>query len=171
DVLGEIEVRGESLAAGYLHEDGTEELFGGVLRTGDAGFVHGGDLFVVGRLGDAVKQFGRWYFAEDAEQVAIAHSPRPRQTVALVGALTGRNTAAVLVEGNLDGVAEGIGRAVARHVDGLRVIVLAVRSGDIKRTTSGKAKRRAMWGQLAGGELGAKVCWDSDVTAAETCAG
>lgn len=161
-VLGEIEVRGTSLAAGYLSEGREDEAFHGVLRTGDAGFRHANDLFVVGRLGDGVKQFGRWFFAEDAQQIAAAFSPRPRQTVALVGALSGQNTAAVLVEGSLGGAAARIGRAVARHVTGMRVVVISVPAGKVAWTTSGKPKRRVMWRWLADGHPGGTIRWDSD---------
>ncbi|MBE1582282.1 AMP-binding protein [Nonomuraea angiospora] len=163
--LGEIEVRGESLAAGYVREAGSIEKFGGVLRTGDAGFVRGGQLYVVGRLGDGVKRYGRWLFAEDAEQVATRVSPRPRQTVALVGSFEGRDTVAVLVEGGMEAGAEHIGRTVARHLSGLRVIVFVVPRGVVMRTTSGKPRRRAMWGRLVEGALATNLVWDSDALA------
>ncbi|MFI7110351.1 AMP-binding protein [Nonomuraea sp. NPDC050227] len=164
-MLGEIEVRGESLAAGYVREDGGIEKFGGVLRTGDAGFVRGGQLYVVGRLGDGVKRYGQWLFAEDVEQVAIRVSPRPRQTVALVGSFEGRDTVAVLVEGGVEAGAEHIGCTVARHLRGLRVMVFVVPRGVVMRTTSGKPRRRAMWGRLVEGALATNVVWDSDTLA------
>src|SRR5258707_6477788 len=49
--LGEIAVTGQSLAVGYVGD----EPFGARLRTGDAGFVHDGDLYVLGRMGDSLK--------------------------------------------------------------------------------------------------------------------
>ncbi|WP_431936218.1 AMP-binding protein [Micromonospora sp. RP3T] len=163
NTLGEIEVRGTSLAAGVLSATDGEQRMGSHLRTGDAGFLRDGQLFVVGRIGDAVKQFGRWYFAEEAEQIARSHSPRPQQTVALIGTWEGRNTVVVLVEGLLDRAAGDVGRAVARHAAGLRVLVLSVVSGQIERTTSGKPRRRVMWQRLAEGRLHGTTRWDSDV--------
>lgn len=160
DVLGEIEVGGVSLAAGYLTEQG-EIPFDGVLRSGDAGFLHDGELFVVGRLGDAVKQFGRWFFAEDADRIALTHSPRPNQTVALVGTLAGRSTVAVLVAGAL-AAPERIGEAVARQSPGIRVLVFSVAAGAILRTTSGKPRRSFMWQGLAEGRHDHGKVWDSD---------
>jgi acyl-CoA synthetase (AMP-forming)/AMP-acid ligase II len=158
-VLGEIEVSGPSLADGYLTEEGAKP-FGGVLRTGDAGFRQDGYVFVIGRLGDSVKQFGRWLFAEDVERAAAAVSPRPRQTLALLGALDGTSTAVVVVEGALGDCAADIGRAVARHLVDGRVVVATVPAGWIRRTTSGKPMRRAMWRKVADGDHGT-VCWDS----------
>jgi acyl-CoA synthetase (AMP-forming)/AMP-acid ligase II len=160
DVLGEIEVSGTSLAP--ADPDGPAGAApGGRLRTGDAGFWHGDELYVVGRMGDSVKQLGRWLFAEDAEQAAIAESRRPFHTVALVGSWHGRDTAVVLVEGRTDN-GERIGRAVSRRAEGLRVLVLGVPAGSIRRTTSGKPMRRAMWDRLLGDGLEPTTLWDSD---------
>jgi acyl-CoA synthetase (AMP-forming)/AMP-acid ligase II len=156
--LGELEIAGDSLARGYVGE----APYDGPLRTGDAGFVHDGHLYVVGRLGDSVKQLGRWFFAEDAEQRAATVSPRPRDTIALVGVLAGRETAVVLVEGQLEDAAEKVGRAVAEGADTLRVVVRSVPVGTIQRTTSGKPRRKAMWQHVVTGTLGGSVAWDSD---------
>jgi acyl-CoA synthetase (AMP-forming)/AMP-acid ligase II len=158
-VFGEIEVSGPSLADGYVTEEG-EQPFGGALRTGDAGFRQDGYLFVIGRLGDGVKQFGRWLFAEDVERAAAAVSPRPRQTLALLGTLDGTSTAVVVVEGALGDAAADVGRAVARHVIDGRVVVSTVPAGWIRRTTSGKPMRRAMWRKVADGDHGT-VCWET----------
>jgi acyl-CoA synthetase (AMP-forming)/AMP-acid ligase II len=159
--LGEIEVGGRSLADGYTGTPPT--AIEGVLRTGDAGFWHRGELYVIGRLGDSVKQFGRWYFAEDAEQRAVAASPHPARTTAMVGGLHGRNTAVVLVEATSGEDAGGaIGAAVARQAVDLRILVLGVPGGTIRRTTSGKPMRRSMWHQLETGGIASTVWWDSD---------
>ncbi|WP_176738296.1 AMP-binding protein [Micromonospora pallida] len=161
DMFGEIEIGGVSLADGYIGEDGAED-FAGTLRTGDAGFVRDGQLYVVGRLGESVKQFGAWLFAEDAERCARNVANSPQRTVALLGVLEGRNTAAVLVEGGIGDAAPAIGQAVVEGTDGLRVQVYAVPPGTIIRTTSGKLKRQEMWLRLIRGEMGGSMKWDSD---------
>jgi len=160
-VLGEIEVGGTSLATAYLSEETGTAQVGPALRTGDAGFVLDGHLFVLGRMGDGIKHLGRWLFAEDVELLALPDSPYPAHTVALVGALAGRQTAAILVEGELDGAAEKMGRAVGRNGDDLRVLVLSAPSGTILRTTSGKPRRGAMWQRLMHGDLTSLIAWDS----------
>ncbi|MDN0201107.1 AMP-binding protein [Streptomyces sp. S.PNR 29] len=161
-VLGEIVVRGPGVADGYLDKPYTvSEPFGGVLHTGDAGFRMDGELFVVGRLGDSVKQFGQWVFAEDVERVALSVSARPSRTTCLLGHLDGHNTAVVVVEEATAEHAEVIGQALRRHGFELRVLVLSAPSRWISRTTSGKPKRRAMWRRLLEHREETVVCWDS----------
>ncbi|MCA9580304.1 MAG: AMP-binding protein [Myxococcales bacterium] len=67
--VGEVCVEGASLMEGYLNRpDATEEVLGrGHLRTGDRGFLHNGDLFLVGRIKHMVILRGRNYYAEDIE--------------------------------------------------------------------------------------------------------
>jgi acyl-CoA synthetase (AMP-forming)/AMP-acid ligase II len=159
DYLGEIEVSGASLGAGYFGS----EAFGGAHRTGDAGFLHAGELYVVGRLGDSVKEFGRWVFAEDAEARAIAVSTSPRHTAVVIGELDGRNTAVVLIEAATDdATVRRIGTAVVEGTRPVRTRVMSVPVGTILRTTSGKPMRRAMWQRLVAGELDGRLRWDSD---------
>jgi acyl-CoA synthetase (AMP-forming)/AMP-acid ligase II len=151
-VVGEILVRGPSVADGYVVDAGTVLVpFGGVLHTGDAGFRLGEDYFIIGRLGDSLKLFGRWVFAEEVERVVIADSPRPNRTACLLGLLDGRETAAVVVEGVHDEEAAIIGQSIVRNGYELRTLVLDAPQGWIRRTTSGKPMRRAMWRLLLEG--------------------
>ncbi|GAB3935042.1 hypothetical protein GCM10027614_09130 [Micromonospora vulcania] len=79
-VVGEIEVHGPSVAQGYVNEaDSASQttLGGGVLRTADAGFLHDGQLHVLGRLGDSMKVRGRAVFAEDLEWAICRPGCRP----------------------------------------------------------------------------------------------
>jgi acyl-CoA synthetase (AMP-forming)/AMP-acid ligase II len=159
--IGEIEVRGESIAHGYLSSaESTERLLNGVLRTGDAGFLHDGDLFVVGRIGDSVKVHGKWMFAEDIDNILTGIGQKTRH-ITLLGSLDGRDAVAVLVEGDASDVGESLGTAVASRIAELPVLVLEVPHGGILRTTSGKPRRRVMWERLVAGQLGASVVWKS----------
>jgi acyl-CoA synthetase (AMP-forming)/AMP-acid ligase II len=159
-VVGELVVRGDSLADGYI--GGAERGFDGVLPTGDIGFVLDDELFVVGRAGDSIKQLGRWVFAEEIHRIAARVSPRPQQTVGLLGSFAGANTAAVVIEGSAAGAGALIGDAVANAAPNLRVLVLSAPVGFIARTTSGKPRRRLIWEKVAGdGHGGANVVWDS----------
>jgi acyl-CoA synthetase (AMP-forming)/AMP-acid ligase II len=157
--FGEIRVRGDSLATGYL--DG-ERPFGGVVRTGDMGFMVDGELYVVGRVGDSIKRNGRWIFAEDVEQIASAASAQRPHTIALLGTVDGQDCAVIVLGGRrAESEAQDVGRAVASRMPGLRVLVVRAPLTRIRRTTSGKPRRRAMWRELVLGDSPRDCSWDS----------
>jgi acyl-CoA synthetase (AMP-forming)/AMP-acid ligase II len=159
-MFGEIAVGGQWLAAGYAGPEPAP--LGARHRTGDMGFIADGELYVVGRAGDSIKVHGRWLFAEDVQAIAAAASPRPWRTVALLGNLYGQDTAVVTVRGCTAGQAQAVGRSVAEKLPGLRVQVLLDPSGTLRRTTSGKPRRRVMWQDLvSAGDLSAHRVWDS----------
>lgn len=75
--IGEIWVRGPSVAAGYWNQQGeTERTFraflesgkGPFLRTGDLGFMSNGELHVTGRIKDLIIVRGRKHYPQDIEQ-------------------------------------------------------------------------------------------------------
>ncbi|MEW2512406.1 AMP-binding protein [Streptomyces sp. NPDC046870] len=154
DHVGEITVTGPALASGYLssgepgHEDGDGTgVFGdGVLRTGDLGFRSEGELFVLGRLGDAVKCRGRVVLAEDVEG-ALAGVPElaGARPVVLLGVRHGVPTALVVAERRPGPWCAAAVEAVRRRGEGLDVRVVTGGTGTVLRTTSGKPRRRAMW--------------------------
>ncbi len=154
-VVGEIEVRGASVATGYTRIDGTAatRLVDGVLRTGDAGFVLDGQLFVLGRLGDALKVRGRTVFAEDVEERLGTLVPEHVPVAVALGVHGGQPTAVVLVawagppgsDDDRDRVVDRLTRTARRLTDADRVLVHVVPRSAIPRTTSGKIRRRAVW--------------------------
>ena len=81
--VGEIWLRGPSVAAGYLNrEEENAEKFdartadgdGPFLRTGDLGALYDGELYVTGRLKDLLIVNGRNLYPQDIEE-AVARSP------------------------------------------------------------------------------------------------
>jgi len=73
--VAEIQIRGDSVMAGYeANEQATRAVVhdGGWVSTGDLGFRHQGELFVVGRKKEMVIIFGRNYYASDIESIAAA---------------------------------------------------------------------------------------------------
>jgi acyl-CoA synthetase (AMP-forming)/AMP-acid ligase II len=68
--VGRLWVRGPSLMEGYLGRpaDTARALVGGWLDTGDLGFVHQGDLYLVGRAKDVIVLRGRNHAPEEIEQ-------------------------------------------------------------------------------------------------------
>lgn len=63
--VGEIHAKGLSVAQGYLGDEFPHQ--DEWLKTGDLGFIHRGELYVVGRLKDLIKKAGRGVFPTDIE--------------------------------------------------------------------------------------------------------
>ncbi|MEB3051283.1 AMP-binding protein [Mycolicibacter sp. MYC123] len=83
--VGEIWIAGPSVARGYWDAPApTEQMFGAMpaharngpfLRSGDRGFVRGGQLFVIGRCHDLVVLGGAHYHPHDLEATVAACHP------------------------------------------------------------------------------------------------
>jgi fatty acid CoA ligase FadD21 len=165
DRVGEIWVHGANVAEGYWRKPPEEQgLFGATLvdpspgtpdgpwlRTGDLGFISGGELFIVGRIKDLLIIRGRNHYPEDIE--------------ATVQQITGGRVAAISVQVNsteelvtvielkkrgdsdeeamrwLSGVRSDVTSAIS-NLHGLSVGDLVfVAPGSIPTTTSGKIRR------------------------------
>lgn len=164
-VVGEIVVSGTSLAAGYYTNtiDGTSRFADGKLFTGDAGFLHEGELFVVGRLGDSVKVRGKSLFAEDTD--ATLHSVDGLGThnaVTLLGFLDDRESIVALVEKPAGEWVDKVGGHLETYHPSMRVVVMTADRGTLLRTTSGKPRRRAMWQLVLDRWEGRDIAFDSD---------
>lgn len=160
-VVGEIHVGGPSLAAGYVSEQSGSSAFqDGTLRTGDAGFLRDGELYVLGRLGDSMKVRGRAVFAEDLETALAAVGVPPLRVAALLGERHGRPTAVALLEQPEPEWLREAAAVLARRAEGADVVILTAARGAITRTSSGKPRRRAMWRSFLGDRLEATVVAD-----------
>jgi fatty-acyl-CoA synthase len=72
---GEVELRGNTVTASYLHDDDPDKFRDGWLRTGDLGAVHpDGWLQLKDRLKDGIKSGGEWISTIELEN-AIAEHP------------------------------------------------------------------------------------------------
>ncbi|MEV6815542.1 AMP-binding protein [Micromonospora sp. NPDC051296] len=142
-VVGEIVVGGAGVTDGYA--DGT--AFGdGTVRTGDAGFLRDGDLFVLGRLGDSLKVRGRTVFAEDLDAaLGAALDAPPGRLATVLGLRAGTPTVVVHLEHPRPEWLPRIPRLVLPLVPEATVHVVSVPAGTVPRTTSGKPKRRLLW--------------------------
>jgi acyl-CoA synthetase (AMP-forming)/AMP-acid ligase II len=153
--VGQIVVRGASVAEGYVAgpASGVTEWRDGALWTGDAGFLHDGQLFVLGRLGDAMKVRGRTVFAEDLES-ALVEAGLPRLRVAvLLGSSAPGPTGVILLERPEERWATTAAAVAQRITEGITIAILDVPRRSIHRTTSGKPKRREMWAAYVAGDL------------------
>ncbi|HWM88358.1 MAG TPA: amino acid adenylation domain-containing protein [Kofleriaceae bacterium] len=158
--VGEIWLAGDSVARGYLgRPDETAAIFGAriggaaerFLRTGDLGFLRGGELYVAGRLKDLIIVRGRNHHPSDLERTAEANSPAIRPGCAAAFQLGIDDSRVALVaelarRGPTDDAGEvcrAIRRAVAEeHELRLHAVVL-VRAGSVPKTSSGKIERHA----------------------------
>lgn len=154
--VGEIAVRGPCLASGYAGGGSASltRFAAGQLRTGDAGFLLDGELFVLGRLGDSVKVRGRAVFAEELEAALRLLPSPPRRLAAALGWHRGGPTVAVVFEGSADAWREEARLLLEARTPGAAIVLVEAPRGAIPRTTSGKVRRRRLWRALVEGELG-----------------
>jgi len=152
--LGEIWVQGEGVAAGYYRRPEEDYRFnatlegetGRWLRTGDLGFIHADQLFVLGRSHDQLVVQGRNLFAHDIEWALGDLYPGLGRSVAFAGEQA--DQLVVVQELRVRGapsdylslVAEIRRRVTAAMGVDLHAIAI-VASGTIPFTTSGKPRR------------------------------
>jgi amino acid adenylation domain-containing protein len=162
--IGEIWVAGPSVGRGYWGQpEASAEHFGATLahagadptqhlRTGDLGFMHGGELFITGRRKDLILLNGRNLYPQDLEQTAEATHPniRPGGVIAISVDRGLKETAVLLVECSrrptpdvvrelLDGVQKQVG--IEHQLDLHDTVPLP--AGALPRTSSGKPMRGA----------------------------
>ena len=66
-VVGEIQVRGDSVFDGYYKRDSSNSFEGGWYKTGDIGFFFEDELYILGRKQDLIIVLGRNFFAHEIE--------------------------------------------------------------------------------------------------------
>ncbi|HYG65304.1 MAG TPA: AMP-binding protein, partial [Thermoanaerobaculia bacterium] len=159
---GEIWIAGPSVAAGYWNRpEETADTFramlagaagdnGPFLRTGDLGFVDGGELFVTGRLKDLIILRGRNHYPQDIELTVERSHPalRPGCGASFAVEMDGEERLVVLQEVDrhatgFDAIAEAVRDAVAREHEARVHEVVLLRAGGVLKTSSGKVQRRA----------------------------
>ena len=178
--IGEIWVRGNSVTQGYWHKPvETAETFGAhlttgegpFLRTGDLGFLHDGELFVIGRLKDMIVIRGVNYYPHDIEHtVERSHPALQPAGAAVVGVDVSSHVNLVAIQeirrDCVESVACGelvdaIRRAVARdHQLALQRVVL-LRPGGLPKTSSGKVQRTKCRAELDGNVLPVLYDWQA----------
>ncbi len=179
DAIGEIWVKGASVACGYWgHEEETRRTFhatlddgeGPYMRTGDLGFFTDGHLFVTGRLKDVVIIRGRNHYPQDVERVACQSHEALRPDSGAVFTLDQQEDGPdrlVIVhevdrhyrEADFDEVIRKIRRAVSDELELDAYSVVLIRQASLPRTTSGKVQRNHCREQLLEGKLRVLAEW------------
>lgn len=159
--VGEIVVDGPSVAHGY-HESPSETARTFTLRglkTGDFGFVHEGELYVVGRAKELMIVRGRNYYPQDLELEVKAQLPALRDAQVVAGTFDPDDSAlpVVVVEARAAGedhagLVHAIQAAVRRSA-GIAIEAAVLAKGSVFRTSSGKLERRRTIAALRAGEL------------------
>lgn len=164
DQVGEIWISGPCVAHGYRGKpEDTEKTFGAYLadtgegpylRTGDLGFLRGGEVFITGRCKDLIILRGNNYYPNDIEKTvqgchqallsgrgaafSVAPTPGAGEQLVVVQEISPAADAAAYT-----GVLEAIKAVIARHHGIPPHAVVLVKPGSIPTTSSGKIQRQA----------------------------
>jgi amino acid adenylation domain-containing protein len=180
--IGEIWVAGPSVAAGYWNRaEATAETFGArlatpgqeaaetgpFLRTGDLGFLHGGELYVTGRIKDLIIVRGRNLYPQDLELTAERSHPALRAGcgAAFAVEVDGEERVVVVCEvergqrkKTADVIAE-LRRAIAQEHEVPLHAVALLKPGALPKTSSGKVRRQAARAAFLEGRLDLVDSW------------
>ncbi|GAB3495890.1 fatty acyl-AMP ligase [Amycolatopsis cihanbeyliensis] len=178
--VGEIWLHGPNIAAGYWGRPEREAAGFGArlespsqgtprqpwLRTGDLGFLHGGELYVTGRIEELIVVAGLDHYPQDIEHTVQRVCPVLRRDRLAAFGLTDEETeterVVVLAEVTPQDLPRPAGRgdlalAVRRALlaeHGLRLHDLVyLRPGSIPRTSSGKIQRPRCRARYQAGDL------------------
>jgi acyl-CoA synthetase (AMP-forming)/AMP-acid ligase II len=154
--VGEIEISGPPVTRGYHGlPDSTHE---GWLSTGDLGFIHGGELFIVGRRKDIVNVRGQKYHPEDLEPIVREVGGLYRGRCAVVGEGEFDERLAVVAETVVEGselpeLRREIRARLVRRLGISQIQVYLVAPRTVPVTSSGKTRRQLLRSRLEQGEV------------------
>jgi acyl-CoA synthetase (AMP-forming)/AMP-acid ligase II/acyl carrier protein len=170
DEVGEVWVKGGSVAAGYWRRADVDTFAaqpldsdsGPFLRTGDLGFVQDGELFITGRLKDMVILGGRNLYPQDLEATAASAHTAVRPGCAVAFAVEGQTEEKLVIVVEIEDrrrhpcdpaqVIKAIRRAISDHHDANAWDVALAAPGTIYKTSSGKVQRHACKAAYCAGE-------------------
>jgi fatty-acyl-CoA synthase len=149
---GELRIKGPSTMTGYWNEPELTRnaLAGGWLRTGDLGYIAGGEVHICGRAKEVIIVNGRNYYPQDLEWVAARVEGVRKGNVIAFGTMKpshDRERVVVAFETSVSDPAEretlrGEVRRVLQQGVGLRVDdVVPLDVGVLPKTSSGKLQR------------------------------
>lgn len=151
--VGHLLVKGENVTSGYFRNPAisVESFSGEWFRTGDLGFILGGDFFITGRAKDIIFINGVNYYAHDLETLAIGIPEVVFGKIVIAGYFDeeeGRDKIIVFLVGSANEETNVLFRKIKDHftkMTGLAIdTFIPVKSSDIPRTSSGKIQRYRM---------------------------
>jgi acyl transferase domain-containing protein/acyl-CoA synthetase (AMP-forming)/AMP-acid ligase II/acyl carrier protein len=175
--IGEIWVHGPSVAQGYWNQpEATEENFHARLadgdltsymRTGDLGFLDGGEIHIAGRAKDVIVVRGRNHYSQDIERTAEQASPalRPGCGAAFGLEQDGEERLVLVNEvdrqrlGDVDSVLETVAQAILGQHGVQPDGVVLIERGAMPKTSSGKQRRQEARARLLARELPVVAEW------------
>ena len=145
--VGEIQIQGASVSAGYYAESHKKRYDNGWLSTGDLGVIVDGSLIVTGRIKDIILIHGKNYYSHDLEEMIYAQGLIPRGNLVFVGLFHDRSQQEELLvfvkhKSNLSGFLPIQKNIIEKthEVTALKIThVIPVKV--IPKTTSGKLQR------------------------------
>jgi fatty-acyl-CoA synthase len=151
-VVGEICFRGPSVAAGYFRNEeatraaGMGETGGGWLRTGDLGYLAGGEIYISGRIKDILIVNGRNYYPQAIEWL-LDDVPGLRKGSSIVFSRPGKSSEEVVIvaetrASDLEGLRASIVAKVSDEMQLAVADVAFIGPGALPKTSSGKLQRR-----------------------------
>jgi acyl-CoA synthetase (AMP-forming)/AMP-acid ligase II len=182
DTVGEIWIRGSSVAQGYWNrKEETSHSFNvyyedqknkPCFRTGDLGFLHCGELFVTGRLKDIIIIHGCNYYPQDIELTVKSSHLALKASSGAAFAIDIENKERLVI-------VQEVERSFLRDLDATTIIskirqgiaevhslstyaVVLIKPGSIPKTTSGKVKRFACKAIFLEGGLKAIDDWSEN---------
>lgn len=170
DRMGVVEIRGGNVMDDYFNNpEATEASFNGDwFSTGDMGFMDAeGDLCIVGRAKEIIIVRGQNYYPADIEHIALAgmekafrlvvacgvYDPGEGREVILMFYLPAKKGADAELTQLLQRMNEQVSTLAGFSIDRF----IAVRQGDIPRTSSGKIMRRALCDSYLNGDFDGKI--------------
>jgi len=165
---GEVWISGPSVARGYWENPDARDFNaflatggGPFLRTGDLGFLAGGELYVTGRLKDLIILRGRNHYPQDVELTAErAHADlHPGGGAAFSVEMGGEERLVIVHEvarhrkDGIEAIAEAVRGAVAAEHEVQAQEVVLIRQAGLPKTSSGKVQRRLCRELYLKGEL------------------
>lgn len=163
DEIGEIWVKGPSVAHGYWNRDlETTSTFGNkiqeckdeslYMRTGDLGFINNDEIFICGRMKDVIIIRGENYYPQDIEQVVEISHPAFKESCCAVFSIKKDEEECIVVVQEVirhydkwpfDEMFHAIRRTISLTSDLPVESIILIRPGTTNKTSSGKIQRGA----------------------------
>ncbi len=165
--VGEIWLRGASIAPGYWNTGAGDGVFEGrtkagegpYLRTGDLGFLRDGELFITGRIKDLLIIDGRNLYPQDIEGLIMEQYPACKAAAAFALERDGEEQIGTAIElrrghgADLRELGDALRSELSRVFGASVGALVFLRPGSLPRTSSGKLRRARTRELFLAGEL------------------